>query len=445
MQDLFPLPLTPFEYYYWCDDRPEYPTTFPVEMTFTGRLECEPFCRAVALIGVRHPFLTARIRRDGRGAPQWVEGDGQPPAVDWADGQTPIAPPQGEYIDLSHSPGLRVWVRQADPATRVLLQFHHVCCDGLGSMRVVEDLLLAYHELVEGRDPHRLLKPLEPQRLRTRGDFGDGQPGRVGLRDLWVGVRGWTKLLMQSPAPLALPGAGPDSSPIPLLGFVTHVWDTATVRRLRVIATARGGTLNDLMLHDLFQVLRQWNARHNGHGNPCFRINMPATLRTREDTLAPTANALGFTFLTRRSADCDENGALFESIRRETEAIRQFRLGLFFIGGLAAAMQVPGAIPWALRRRRSFATIVLSNLGRILRRNSLPRRDGRLVCGQATLQRVAGVPPIRPLTRAAIAVLGYGDETTINLRCDPHLFGTPQAQQFLDEYVAQLARTAEAG
>ena len=34
MHSLFPLSLTPFEYYYWCDDQPDYPTTFPVELTF---------------------------------------------------------------------------------------------------------------------------------------------------------------------------------------------------------------------------------------------------------------------------------------------------------------------------------------------------------------------------------------------------------------------------
>jgi hypothetical protein len=45
MPGLFPLPLTPFEYYYWCDDRPDYPTTFPIELTFSGLLEPDPLRR----------------------------------------------------------------------------------------------------------------------------------------------------------------------------------------------------------------------------------------------------------------------------------------------------------------------------------------------------------------------------------------------------------------
>jgi hypothetical protein len=446
MQNLFPLPLTPFEYYYWCDDRPDYPTTFPVELTFSGRLEAEPFRQAVAMIVARHPLLTARIEREGRGAPLWVEGDGRPPEVDWADDDRPIAHPQGEYIDLGQQPGLRVWVRQATPTTRVLLQFHHVCCDGLASVRVVDDLLLAYHELFSGRDPTSALPPLEPERLRVRGDFGGESPGRPRLRDLWVGARGWLKLLRQSPAPLALPAIkhGGERA-LPLLGFATHAWDASATRRLRVVASSQGSTLNDLLLRDLFLVLRRWNAQHDGAGDPWLRINVPATLRTREDALAPAANALGFTFLTRRASECERDAELLESIQRETEAIRQFHLGLYFTGGLAMARRLPGVIPWMLRRKRSFATMVLSNLGRVLRHSGLPRRDGRLICGDAVLQRITGVPPIRPLTRAAIAVLNYGDETTVNLRCDPHLFSAAATGRFLAEYVAQLERTAQSG
>ena len=46
-----------------------------------------------------------------------------------------------------------------------------------------------------------------------------------------------------------------------------------------------GGTLNDLLLCDLFAVLRQWNVRYGSPDNRCLRIIMPATLRTREDAL----------------------------------------------------------------------------------------------------------------------------------------------------------------
>ena len=92
----------------------------------------------------------------------------------------PIAPPQGEYIDLSRGPGLRVWVRQAEPTTpQSVLQFHHVCCDGLAVDRVVDDLLLAYHLYAAGCDPASVFKPLEPQRLRATGTLARGASAPV--------------------------------------------------------------------------------------------------------------------------------------------------------------------------------------------------------------------------------------------------------------------------
>ena len=174
MPSLFPMPLTPFEYYYWCDDRPDYPTTFPVELTFSGVLEHEAFCRALATVVARHPLLAARVQQDGRAGPQWVAGDGQPPALDWADGDVPIGAPQGEYIDLSRGPGLRVWVRQAEPTSAS-------CCNSITCARRRSRggprgrrSLLAYHLYAAGCDPASVFKPLEPQRLRGAGTLARG-------------------------------------------------------------------------------------------------------------------------------------------------------------------------------------------------------------------------------------------------------------------------------
>ena len=39
---------------------------------------------------------------------------------------------------------LRQWVRENDRGASVLVQFHHACCDGVGAMQFIEDLLTAY-------------------------------------------------------------------------------------------------------------------------------------------------------------------------------------------------------------------------------------------------------------------------------------------------------------
>jgi hypothetical protein len=442
---LFPLPLTPLECYYWYDNRPEYPTAYPIELTFSGSLDREPFLAAVRTVAARHPLLCSRIGEDDHGRPAWLGPDGDEIGVDWTDDDSPIAHPDGEWIDLRRSPGLRIWSRPHASGRRVLLEFHHACCDGLGGLRAVEDLLLAYHDHAAGQAITKL-RPIEPERLRSRGSFDEASPGmRTALRDWWIGLKEWSKILSRSPAPLAArisANAEPAGPPRKFLGFVTHTWDRAAARRLRMAATARSGTLNDLLLRDLFLALRQWNARHGDRRDAWLRINMPTALRGREDPCMPASNSLGFTFLTRRARDCDDETRLFDGIRRETEAIKRRRLGLYFLGGLAVGARLGGLMPWILRRDRSFATAVLSNLGNVFSHTPLPRQDRRLVCGRAVLDHVRGVPPVRHLTRASLAVVHYAGVSEVHLRGDPWCFTECDARQLLAEYVAGLDRAA---
>ena len=123
-------------------------------------------------------------------------------------------------------------------------------------------------------------------------------------------------------------------------------------------------------------------------------------------------------------------------------AIRRDRLGLYFVGGLGTFCQVPGLIPFFLGRRHSFATAVLSFGGRLFARSPLPRAGRRLAAGNVVLDRPSGVPPIRPLTRAAIGIGIYDERMIINVRCDPQHFSRDDTRAFADLYLQSLTRTA---
>jgi hypothetical protein len=215
------------------------------------------------------------------------------------------------------------------------------------------------------------------------------------------------------------------------------------VRQLRRAATSMGATLNDLLLRDMFLVLRDWNRRHAGSLRGAVRLNVPVNLRGRDDKLMPAANRLGFAFVTLRERDFADAKAALDAVNREMERIKTWKLGLYFLGGLQFAGK--RTIRWALKRNKSFATMVLSNLGRVYARTPLPREGRRLVCGDAVLERVAGVPPIRPLTRASVAVIDYGEETTINLNCDSNYLSAESSRALLDAYGEQLNASLSAG
>jgi len=440
---LFPLRLTPFEYYYWCDDRREYRTVFPIQLELEGSLSRDAFTRALHLAWERHPLLRARVDGGVGRIPAWVLLDNPGLPLVWTDGESAGGEAAASRMDLSQGPGLSVAVTAETQRAHVRFTFHHACCDAAGGLQFIEDLLVAYHGLVAGRPAAELWRPLEPARLRCRGYYGLTEAQlRPSLRDRWTILRTWYGLLRrQSAVVAAAPGsAGVADRPLgePRSDFATGVLAADDVRRLRQVAHQRGATLNDLLLRDLFLTLRDWNRQQGQRERGPLRINMPTSLRGRSDRALPAANVLAFTFPSRHAAECDDPVRLLESIRQETQRIRQQRAGLYFIGGLAFASRLPGVVPWALRHQASFATAVFSNVGRIFSRTPLPRRDGRLVCGELTLRRLVGVPPLRPGTRAAVAVVEYGDETTVNLLCDRRWFGPAQSAALLDLYLGHL-------
>jgi hypothetical protein len=438
--DLFPLPLTPFEYYYWCDDRPEYPTTYPVELVFSPPLSRQTFQNALERVIVRHPLLMSLVAEDGRLGPCWI-GNGELVAVDWSDEKTPIHPADGQRIDLCRSPGMRIQARNGQDATRMIFQFHHACCDAYGSFKFIEDVMIAYAQ--ECGDAIATLSPLEPALLRRRGEYDLPDPSFwTTIRDWWIGGKIWTKFAMQSPAVLAAkkgsaaithdftPAKEPHS-------FISRVLDAEFLQQLRVLSRNTGCSINDILLCGLFLAVRDWNAAYRKPHGP-LRINMPVLMLERKTMAMPAANRLSFAFLTRNTRDCDAPRKLLESIRRETEAIKRCRLGLYFVGGLKTFRGVPGLIPWFLHQPRCRATVVLSYGGRLFAHAPLQRQEGKIVCGQSVLQSVAGVPPIRPLTRAAIFAMSYAGRTSLNLQCDPRFFDAQAQEEFMAEYVGHI-------
>jgi hypothetical protein len=449
---LFPLPLTPFEYYYWSDDRREYPTAFPIDLSFSGKLDQAAFLTALAQARARHPLLSALV--DGSTPrPQWISSGQQTLFVDWAPQGVPITHPDGEYIDLRTHVGLRIWVRTAENTTRVLFEFHHACCDGVGSLQFIEELLVCYAGAAGGAGEPPKLSELVVERLRDRGALDAGSSDKpsltIAVRDTLITAVVWAEIVFQRSALLAVPSPNAAARELdlsrPFLEFETQAISSEVTQQLRGIAASRGTTLNDLLLRDLFIVLRDWNQLHAEASRGRLRVSVPINVRGPDERTMPAANRIGFAFVSPKRREFGNEVKLLDAVHRQMERIKQWKLALFFLGGLAFASNFKRLVPWMLGRNRSFATMVLSNIGRVFSQSALPRQEGRLVCGNVILDGITCVPPIRPLTRAAIAVSEYAGNTIICLRCDPHLFRRDESRALLDSYINRLQATARAG
>ncbi len=436
--ELFPLPLTPFEFYYWCDDRPDYPTTFPMELVFRGPLRRDPLEAAMVACLARHPLLAANLDTSAK-FPQWIASQNRSPPLDWRDSMAPIDHVAGRSIDLTREIGVRMWVRTTAERSRLIVQFHHACCDALGALQFVADLLVAYDSVVAGDEPTAKLEPLEPERLKMRGDYGLTEAGfKPNWRDAWRTARFWTGRLLCRPAVVVAPrsgNAGPASSVD--IGYITHVFNKEEREQLLLRAQRAEASINDLLLAELLGTLREWNLEHGGDRRRLV-VNVPVSLRTRSDQRLPAANVLGFWFLDRKADKCDNAGTLVAGIRDEMEAVRKWRLPLYFIGGLGYACRVSGLMRRVLRGNHSFATAVLSNSGRALARLPLEHEHRKWITGGAVLEQITGVPPVRPGTRISIIVANYAFNTTVNLHWDPHELDESAARALLAEYIRRI-------
>lgn len=277
------------------------PDDGPGGASVTGVVDRETLAKAFAVAIGRHPLLRARVAGTGSRL-HWVAAD--PPGV--VEGELP-----GSAIDLRLEPGLRCGVAEAAGGTTLTLDVHHACCDGGGVLMLLEDWLGAYQNIACGREARDGLRLLNPQGLATRNDFPPLSRGGIDrLRHLKFGLVEAVKFALRTPRPLAAAGnSGGDAG---IERTVLRV-DQPLLKRLRSAAAARQSTVNDLLVRDALAFTAKWNEEHGGaRSADWLRLLMPCDLRSAAHDQTPAANVMGYSFLTRRQADCLDGDALLD-------------------------------------------------------------------------------------------------------------------------------------
>ncbi len=444
----FPLHLAPIDDFFCLDDRPDYPMTFTAQLFFTGEVDRDAFEPALLEALQRHPLLRALIKPAKSQKPCWVSAGGRLPRVNWGRLGEPYELEDGEAIDLSSEPGLRVWVRTSTDSSEMLLQFHHACSDGTGAYRFLGDLLAEYGLRTAGTNDRPVVELCDQTLLKTRRSKM-AEEAVFGTR-LGVTRRGLAQafdIFRHKITPLATREHSQDSSSglrhrsLPFPGIETFTFGREEYRQLRGAASQAGAMFNDLLLAEMFMAMRDWNGQFTKDTHrQRLRIMMPTDLREKEDILMPAANMTAYSFITRRSSACDQPEELLRGIRDETMQIKREKRGKQFMDSVMAGKHIPGLLGFLLNRERCLATVILSNVGDPSRRflARFPRAGGRIVCGNLRLEHISGVPPLRPGSRATVSIVTYGRELAVHLRCDSHTMSSEDARAFLGLYAERL-------
>ncbi len=122
--------------------------------------------------------------------------------------------------------------------------------------------------------------------------------------------------------------------------------------------------------------------------------------------------------------------------------IKRLHLGLTFVLSLQVCRWLPGGLRRVTGSSRCAATAVLTNVGAALDRCPLPCREGRLAAGDAVLESMDALAPLRPLTCAAIALLVYAGRLHITLHYDSRVLTAAEAGELIDDFTGRVRRSA---
>lgn len=436
-----PLPLTTFEEYLLWEDRPAYPWSCFIDLQFQGVLDRPSLEAAIARIRDRHPLLSSTVDRVGR-RPHWVPTTASP-RIDWHNSHeagSPLFPP-ATYLDITRESGLRFQVFAGESSSRLVVQFHHACCDGAGIMYYLQDLFVAY-ALERGETAPRVRLPeLDADRLHQRGQYGLTWSKFFQLlpRQL-IGLQGARQFIQRRPTPVVPHQVVPndDQPPVNYPAAAHYRFTADETQALRQRAQANDVTTNDLFARNLFGALIEWRRRHaapSATDQDWLRMMIPMNLRNPGDRELSAANVVSSVFLDRRGLDLADPDQLLRSIHEEMDLIKSNQLGLTFLFSLAVCRRLPGGLRQTARKDQCTVSCIFTNLGKIFVRTPVPRSHGRLVVGDLVLESCQIIAPLRPHNCVTFAAHQYAGRLAMTLHYDPRVLAASQAQELLDTFV----------
>ena len=167
-------------------------------------------------------------------------------------------------------------------------------------------------------------------------------------------------------------------------------------------------------------------------------MTMPVSLR--QDALRRTAqNRIGYAFLDRSGADCQEEETLIQTISEASGWIKGSGAAGMFVTAIDILRKIPGLLWLILRLPVCFSTAVVSNLGDAARCLRTEPGDSERVqiCDDAVITHVVGVPPVRPRTAASLGIARYADRLYLACMTDRQTLGPAAAERLLARIQAE--------
>ncbi len=439
---VFPLPLAPFEAYMLTDHRHDYPMHFYFRMELKGHLRPEYFKQALTESIQRHPLLRAKARQRFGRASVWEPSDGiciRPCRQGFADLSQVLEAP---HIDVTAESGLRTWLFAEPSNTELLFQFHHSCCDGLGALIFLEDLLVTYHRISVGEKATDTF--VRSHGLKSRGMIP--LTAVQAVRKIPLDMKDFFRILLRRPA-IATLAEKPEehNADRRLSAFLSHQFSPGELAGLLAEAKAQSSTLNNILMKDVYRAIDLWMCEAGGTAHRWIRMGVPASTRVHSSVEKTCCNHVTIMFLDQHSSDIRTSNSLLHQITQLTRFHRESNVWYSMLQLLQALAAVPPLLRLYLRTNRRMCTTIASNVGRAFESCALPRKEGQLVIGDMLLTSLSFLSPLRPGTEVSFGCVTYGNALSLSMHYKPHRVGEKQARQLMEIVVNNLRTSAGAG
>jgi NRPS condensation-like uncharacterized protein len=429
--------VAPIEHLFLAEDRPQHSMCFFIRLVVEGELGDQLETAFIQSLD-RHPLLRASLKGDSKGPTSGLE---------WQVGASKrslIISNSSEYtpIHISEDYGVRLYINNLSRSDKhiashdLTFQFHHCATDARGAMQFIEDFLTHY----QGKTA--LPTDLDEQILETRA-----QISRVGMSH-----RGNLLRYAEQFAGYFLSRCAPIASHSHVTGefnaaewptFKETEFDQTAFRRLKSLSVQKQSTVNDLIIRDVMLALAEWNTGHGVKHN--IRVGMPINMRSADEGHMPAANFTSMSSVERSPEQIKDPWLLLTSITRETNYIKENRLGFAFLLAVNLTSRIKGGIQSLLKQKMGYsvATTVVANLGEVFRyANFQKTADGYLQIGNLKLKNVSFVPPVRHGTKVTFGVVTYMRRLAITMHFDQTAMTEDDADSVFELVVDRLTESS---
>ena len=461
------LTLTPFEWT-MSNELSGSRMEFVFRLCCTGAIDVEIFNQAIANALKQQPLLQANATiGPTHSASYWRPASNLKPVIKWLDGN----PASGRGvandcrpIELENEIGFRFygWQYRLDdePQTEMRFVFQHACCDGKGCFDFVEDVLLQYKSLGEGRTDGAV-RSYDFDRIVERDQHTPHSSTFVDRiwRTFVVRPKRAANMLLTHPLSL---GSKPenvelDFNEVPRQCSATL--STEATEELGVFAKTAGATTNLVLARELFYVLGDYLERNGAKsegssGGKLVRMLIPFSLRNETHQAMPAINCVSMAYLESKLDsllhDNADSSDLLADLVKQLAFIRRWKLQYSWIESIKSYAKLWPVIRLFKRQKGNrfsglqIATTVLTNLGRVFSSGLLPVRDGRIKIGSLEIQTVHMVVPCNSKQSINFSVNFYGNRLTLDVSYLPSVVTQKAAQELVDSWQSRVLAAVQA-